>query len=268
MGNRSTMENYTNSMSTLETSLTCPLSRVGFGSFHIGRIAGDKYASFGRPVPSVDESNEILNGVLDLGITLIDTAPSYGLSELRIGKQIKHRRSSFNLCSKVGELWEEGNSTFDFSRTGMKLSIENSLINLQTDYIDILLIHAPDDDLRIIQETDAIDVIQNAKQEGKVKAIGFSGKTLQAQLEALEWSDVMMVEYNVANQVNEPVIKKANETGKLVLIKKALNSGHLPSEEAIKFLSQTSQLREMIDCVVIGSTSVNRMKENIELFNA
>ena len=75
-----------------------------------------------------------------------------------------------------------------------------------------------------------------------------------------------MVEYSKANETNEPIIRKADEKGVVVLIKKALNSGHLPGSIAIEFLSKKSHLRNMLHCTVIGSSSLGRMRENVETF--
>ncbi len=247
--------------------LHVPVSQVGFGAYQIGRVAAKKYASFGKPMPNDQEADSILQGVLDLGITLIDTAPAYGCSEERIGTFLQHRREEYNLCTKVGELTINGKSTFDFSKEGMRQSVEHSLKTLRTDCVDILLIHAPPDDLSVLHETDAVEMMQAFKQEGKTKSIGFSGKTLQAQEESLDWSDVLMIEYSAVNTSNETIINKSYENNSLVLIKKAMNSGHLRSEEAIDFLTKKSPVCCKFNCTVIGSTSLGRMEENIDSFS-
>lgn len=247
--------------------LHVPVSQVGFGAYQIGRIAAKKYASFGKPMPNDQEASSLLQGVLDLGITLIDTAPAYGCSEERIGTFLHHRREEYNLCTKVGELTVNGKSTFVFSKEGMRQSVERSLRTLRTDCVDILLIHAPPDDLSVLHDTDAIEMMHTFKQEGKTKSIGFSGKTIQAQEESLEWSDVLMIEYSAANTTNEQIINKSHEKNSLVLLKKAMNSGHLPSDEAIDFLTKKSPVCNDFNCTVIGSTSFGRMKENVAAFS-
>src|ERR1700753_3497434 len=88
-----------------------PVSSLGFGSFKIGRNVGVKYPS-AYDLPSDAEVDRLLNGVLDLGCNLIDTAPAYGLSEERIGRSIGHRRDEFILSTKVGESFEDGRSMF------------------------------------------------------------------------------------------------------------------------------------------------------------
>jgi len=74
---------------------------IGYGAFKIGRNEGIKYPQ-GYALPSEAEVGRLLNGVLDLGVNLIDTAPAYGLSEHRIGQAIGHRRREYVLSTKVG----------------------------------------------------------------------------------------------------------------------------------------------------------------------
>ena len=138
-------------------NLPQPLFALGFGAYQIGRVAGAKYVSAGRAMPTQQEVELLLNGVLDLGITLIDTAPAYGLSEERIGNCLHGRRDEYNLVTKVGELTIDGKCVFDFSSKGMRASVEHSLRMLQTDFVDCLLIHAPPDDLEVLHETDAVE---------------------------------------------------------------------------------------------------------------
>lgn len=245
-------------------NLPIELSKLGFGAYQIGRIAGPKYASAGKPMPSEEDAEVLLHGILDLGITLIDTAPPYGLSEERIGKYLKNRRDEYNLVTKVGELTVDGKCVFNFSPQGMRDSIENSLRALQTEYVDCILLHAPPDDLAILHETDAVETLLQIQQEGKTKTIGFSGKTIQAQEEAIAWSDVMMIEYSVENQSNAEVIATACANDITVLYKKVLNSGHLDIHEALEFITKKSP-QNAKHCTVIGSSRVDRMAENATL---
>ena len=96
---------------------------LGFGAFKIGRNQGVKYPN-PYDLPDTAEVERLLNSVLDLGCTLIDTAPAYGVSESRIGQAIGHRRSEFVLSTKVGETFVDGQSRYDFSATSVKASLE------------------------------------------------------------------------------------------------------------------------------------------------
>src|SRR3989304_6273693 len=117
--------------------LTPPLSPLGYGAFKIGRNVGTKYGQ-AYELPDTASVERLLNGVLDLGINYIDTAPAYGASEERIGQAISHRRREFVLSTKVGEFFESGVSKYDFSADAVRSSVELSLRRLCTDALDIV----------------------------------------------------------------------------------------------------------------------------------
>jgi aryl-alcohol dehydrogenase-like predicted oxidoreductase len=177
-----------------------------------------------------------LNGVLDLGCTLIDTAPAYGLSEERIGRAISARRNEFVLSTKVGETFENGQSTFDFSRAGVETSLQRSLDRLQTDVLDIVFIHSNGDDEHILTQTETVAVLQEWKARGAIHAIGLSGKTVDGARRALAWADALMVEYHLDDVSHAEVMSEAAKRGVAVFVKKGLASGRLPAADAIRFV--------------------------------
>jgi aryl-alcohol dehydrogenase-like predicted oxidoreductase len=233
------------------------VSPLGYGAFKIGRNEGIKYPTK-YELPSDEEVTRLLNGVLDLGINYIDTAPAYGLSEERIGRAIGHRRGSFALSTKVGETFENGRSSFDFSRDGIRASVERSLKRLRTDVIDVLFIHSDGDDLRILNETDAVATLLDLKQAGLVRATGMSGKTVAGATASLAWADVVMVEYHLHDRSHEPVIAEAASRGMGVIVKKGLGSGHLAAAEAISFVLDNPHVSSM----VVGSLNVEHLRAN------
>src|SRR5690606_38926072 len=110
------------------------VSAIGYVAVKIGRNQAVKYP---RPfdLPDEAEASRVLNAVLDCGITHIDTAPAYGLSEERIGRALAHRRREFVLSTKVGEEFVEGESRFDFSAAAIRRSVHRSLARLRTDVL-------------------------------------------------------------------------------------------------------------------------------------
>ena len=118
-----------------------PVSRIGFGAFKIGRNQKIKYPN-AYDLPTDRDVASLLNGVLDLGINYIDTAPAYGCSEERIGQAIAHRRAEFVLSTKVGELFADGVSSYEYSGAAVRDSIRRSLLRLRTDVLDIVFIHS------------------------------------------------------------------------------------------------------------------------------
>ena len=121
------------------------VSLLGLGTVKFGRNAGVKYPG-AFELPSDAGIAELLNEAKNLGINLIDTAPAYGSSETRIGEILK-QRSDWIISTKVGEKFEQGQSSFDFSATAARESVSRSLDRLQTDYLDVVMIHTNDDDL-------------------------------------------------------------------------------------------------------------------------
>lgn len=233
---------------------------LGFGAFKIGRNQKIKYPD-SYELPTDQESDRFLNEVLDAGIQYFDTAPAYGLSEERIGRALSHRRQEFVLSTKVGEIFEEGESTYDFSASAVHASLDQSLKRLKTELLDIVFIHAPANDLDVLRNTDVVDVLKQRQSAGDIQLIGFSGKTVEAAEEALEWAEVLMVEYHLEDRTHEQVIEKAAQKKSQVVIKKGLSAGALGPDEAIRFVLGNPN----VSSLVVGSLNLNHLKANDEL---
>jgi len=135
------------------------------------------------------ESIKAIHCALDQGITLIDTAPAYGFghSECVVGEALKGRRDQAVIATKCGLWFADQRGTPFVSQNGrmmystlapetIRIEVENSLRNLQTDHIDLLQTHLPDlGKVTPIAETMAC--LQALKQEGKIRAIGVSNVT-------------------------------------------------------------------------------------------
>ena len=235
------------------------LSPIGFGAFKIGRNQGIKYAQE-YELPTDAEVSRLLNGVLDLGVNYIDTAPAYGLSEERIGRLLT-RPDEAVISTKAGETFVDGRSVFDFSPTGVRKSIDRSRRLLLREALDIVFIHSSGDDLAILNETDVVAALQTMREVGLIKAIGFSGKTVEGARHALEWADAIMVEYHINDQSHAAVIDEAAQREVGVVVKKPLASGHLPPEKAIEFILRNTHITSM----VIGGLDLNHIRSNIAI---
>lgn len=238
------------------------LSPIGFGAFKIGRNIGIKYA---RPyaLPEMRDVERLLNGVLDLGITYIDTAPAYGLSEERIGATISHRKAEFTLSTKVGESFIDGHSAFDFSPAAIRQSVERSRRRLRFDRLDLVFVHSDGNDLHIINQTGAVETLQELKQVGAIAAIGFSGKTVEGARAAITggWADAIMVEYHLNDRTHDQVIHDAAAQNVGVIVKKPLASGSLNPREAIPFVVQNPNVAS----AVVGGLSLEHIRENLAI---
>jgi aryl-alcohol dehydrogenase-like predicted oxidoreductase len=238
-----------------KTGLAVP--PLGFGAFKIGRNQGIKYPT-GYDLPDDAAVSRLLNGVLDLGCTLIDTAPAYGLSEERIGRAIGRRRPEFVLSTKVGETFEDGVSRYDFTRNGVELSLRRSLDRLRTDVLDIVFIHSNGDDAAILNDTDVVPVLHEWRDRGAIRAIGLSGKSVAGAMAALAWADAIMVEYHLDDLSQTEVIAAAAARNVGVFVKKGLASGRLAAAVAIRFVVGTPG----VSSLVVGGLNLDHFAAN------
>ncbi len=145
---------------TLNNGVEMPL--VGTGTNTFGKVDGEYFGEIN------DDTSELLTAI-EAGYRAIDTAVSYR-NESTVGKAIKESgipREEFFITSKIpGDLDHAG------SAEKVAATLAASLEALQTDYIDLYLIHHPwDNENEILQTWYALE---NAYNEGKVKAIGVS----------------------------------------------------------------------------------------------
>jgi len=127
-----------------------------------------------RPI-SQEQASTVVDYALDNGIRFIDTAPFYGFgqSERYLGVALAQvPRTSYVLSSKVGRLiTTEGKAVFNFTRDGILRSIEESLARLRLDYVDILLIHDPDNHYKEALD-EAFPTLAELRRQGVIKAVG------------------------------------------------------------------------------------------------
>jgi aryl-alcohol dehydrogenase-like predicted oxidoreductase len=202
------------------------ISPLGLGTVKLGRDQGVKYPN-GFTIPDDHVARLLLGQARDLGINLLDTAPAYGTSEERLGPLLRGQRHDWVIVSKVGEEFEQGLSSHDFSAAHTRMSVERSLKRLETDFLDLVLVHSDGNDLAILNDSDVYPTLAALKAEGKIRGFGFSGKTVEGGLLALRDGDCAMVTYNLNEQAEKPVLDYAGEHNKGILIKKALASGHI-----------------------------------------
>lgn len=116
-------------------------------------------------------AEQLLNGVLDAGVRLIDTARSYGPSEERIGRYLAHRRSEFILSSKCGY---GVSGVADWSGAAVARGIDEALRRLASDCIDIMHLHSCA--LQILEQDDVIRALEDARAAGKIRCAAYSGE--------------------------------------------------------------------------------------------
>jgi len=234
------------------------VSPLGLGTVKIGRDQQVKYPT-GFTIPDDDTVRALFDLAWELGINVLDTAPAYGNSEERLGKLLP-RKNDWIVVGKVGEIFENGESSFDFSAEYTRMSVERSLKRLGRDYIDMVLVHSDGNDMRIIREEAVCDTLQQLKREGLIRAVGMSTKTVEGGIWCVEHMDVVMASYNTAYTDELPVLQRAAELNKGVLIKKGLQSGHAQSvEEALRFVFA----QPAVHSVIVGTINPAHLRDNV-----
>lgn len=239
------------------------VSLLGLGTVKIGRNQGVKYPQ-AFALPTDNEVSLLLDSAQELGINLLDTAPAYGSSEQRLGKLLR-ARADWLLCTKAGEEFTEGKSRFDFSAAAIRRSVERSLRNLQTEYLDLVLVHSDGSDLEIIQQSDCFATLQRMQEAGAIRAIGMSSKTTAGGLAALPVCDVVMVTCNPRARDDLPVIAAAAAQNKGVLIKKALASGHLQEQTSGDPVRNNLEFvlgQPGVHSVIVGTLNPEHLRHN------
>ena len=247
------------------TSLAKRISKIGLGTVKLGRNQGLRYAE-GFPLPDDAAVAELLDHAQSLGVALLDTAPAYGDSEAKIGRAILGKRDDWVICTKVGEYYEDGRSHYDFSAETTEASLANSLNQLGTDVLDIVLVHSTGEDTYVARETPVLEILARWRDRGDIGAIGMSTKTVADTIALLPDLDAVMVTLNPAHTAEIPVIEAAQAQGKLVLIKKALGSGALaataggdPVGDAIRF----SANQPGVTSVIIGTLNPDHLEQAV-----
>jgi methylglyoxal reductase len=184
-------------------------SVVGIGAWALGDDA-----QWG---PSDDtESIRTIHRARELGITLIDTAPAYGLGhgEELVGKALAGRRGDYVLATKCGLRWDIDEGALLVARSGVRIlrntrpqriaeEVEMSLRRLKTDYIDLYIVHwqeVPDFPCPI---ADTMGMLMDLKKQGKIRAIGASNLSPEqfAEYTAAGQLDLIQEKYSMLDRV-------------------------------------------------------------------
>lgn len=148
--------------------------RLGSSGLRVS-VIGLGTNQFGGKV-DLENTQQIIDAALDLGINLFDTADIYqkGRSEEFIGRALAGRRQEAIIATKVRHKFGDGPNDEGASRQHILKGVHASLKRLQTDYIDLYQIHAWDDETPI-EET--MRALEDLVRSGKVRYIGASNFT-------------------------------------------------------------------------------------------
>jgi len=184
------------------------LSMIGFGGIVVDKATSEEAAS------RVKEA-------IDHGINYFDVAPSYGNAEEMLGPALEPYRKDVFLACKTTERKKEG----------ARHELEQSLEYLRTDHFDLYQLHAVtslEDVDTIFGKGGAMETFVEAREEGKVKYLGFSAHSVEAAMALMEGFDfdTLLFPFNFAAWYNgnfgPQVMEKAQEKGMGILALKAM----------------------------------------------
>jgi len=221
-----------------------PVGVIGFG---------------GIPIQRLQETDGValIKEAAAQGINFIDSARGYGTSEAIIGKGIQGNREHWVLATK---------STAKDYET-MKQDVEISLKNLQTDVIDLYqfhLVRSKEQYDTIMGENGAYRALLEAKEAGKIRAIGITSHTLSVLEMAVEtdYFDTIQFPYNAVERQAEGVFQRARERSIGVIVMKPLAGGALTvGNLALRFILENPN----VSVVIPGMDHLDQVAENARI---
>lgn len=204
------------------------VSEIAFGSVEIGMPYGIGVDSKKDMLPE-HAAIDLLNNALDNGINFFDTARMYGISEEIIGKTFKNRRNEIIICTKCRHIRNQHGELSKNGKTSKIIldSFNESLSALQTDFIDVFMLHQVDNE--ILENKEIADVFLKLKREGKIKATGISTYTVEETKKAIDlgiW-DVIQLPFNLMDQRQASLFNLAQQKGVGLVVRSILLKGLL-----------------------------------------
>lgn len=247
-------------------------------------------------------ATKIIHAAIDAGINHLDTADLYdfGENESIIGQTVKDKRQELMITSKIGNHFNREKETWfwDPSPSYLEKALDRSLQRLESDYLDLCLLHGGTIDDPI---DDIIATFERMKEKGKIRAYGISSIRPNVIHEYVHRSniDAIMMQYNMLDNRPEELFPMIAKNKISVLARGPLAKGILSSQakEQIKkkaahgYLSYDQSALEdfiasinkfdtslttialqyvleeaLVASAVFGTSSLSQLKENVFLF--
>jgi aryl-alcohol dehydrogenase-like predicted oxidoreductase len=264
------------------------LERRAFGNTGLTASAlGLGAAQLGDERVSDDQAKDVIDAAIEVGITLFDTARSYGRSEHRLGRFLGSRRADVVLSTKLGYGVD---GVADWTGPCVTAGIEQALRRLVTDVIDIVHLHSCP--LDVLERGEVTDALMQAQRAGKIRVAAYSGDN-----EALAWAarhgpfGSIQTSINVCEQAAlRGTLARAHARGLGVIAKRPLangfwrhaerphgvygetywarwqemdvDTGGMPLDElAVRFAAW----QDGVSCCIAGTASPAHLRHNAEL---
>jgi aryl-alcohol dehydrogenase-like predicted oxidoreductase len=214
------------------------VSPLGLGCWAIGGpvpvVVGEEQQPFGWGKVDDEEALRAIRRAIDLGVNFFDTANNYGAghSERQLGRGIAGRRDEVVVCTKFATVFDEETRTIYFNREmdltfdSIRETCEASLRRLNTDYIDIYLLH--NGSLEAERVPPVLDHLERLVDEGKIRWYGWSTDYADRAPEFARGPHCTAIEFRL-NVIydNREMLAVCDEHDLGAIIKSPLNSGLL-----------------------------------------
>lgn len=178
------------------------LSRIGFG--------GEQLGIYNWGDIDITKLKLAVNEAIDLGIDYFDTADVYGLgkSEENLSIFLGNRRKEVKIITKFGVRFNGSRRFFDNSINWINDAVELSLKRLKTDYIDLYQLHYWDTKTNL---NDVVSALIKLKEQGKIRAFGFSNISLQNATSFQKHASIFSYEFSLAEKKYEYYISSLKD---------------------------------------------------------
>jgi len=190
-----------------------------------------------------NDNDTLISKAINEGITLFDTADLYdkGNNEQLLGAALKGRRNDVLICTKVGNQWRKDGSGWDWMprKEYILKAIDESLKRLQTNHIDLYLLHGGTIEDPIDEVTEAFERLADS---GKIRAYGLSSIRPNVIREYVSRSNIaaVMTQYSLLDRrPEEATLKLLSDNQIAVLARGAVASGLLVDKPAKEYLDLT-----------------------------
>jgi aryl-alcohol dehydrogenase-like predicted oxidoreductase len=246
--------------------------QLGLGLISIGREWG--YVS--QPIPAEDDVQSFLKTAVDQGVRVLDTAPSYGYSEGRVGRFLaglpRELLDSLLIATKAGEHWEPATGALhvDHSYDALAKSIDRSLQLLGR--IDLLQLHKAN--IANVRNPEVKAALRYARSVG-VLEIGASVTDVETARVVLgeDYYQSIQFPYHMNNRQMESIFEAASVARKRVLVNRPFGMGELLYDAAVqdRHERRVQAFRSIVErmsagVVLTGTQSIEHLRENIAAF--
>ncbi len=237
---------------------------IGIGT---GVHAGNRSSALTRR--GEDSAVGVIRHAYDRGIRFFDCADTYGTHPV-VGKALKNvDREKVTLCSKI---WVRSGGVPEQERPDADVVVERFRKELDTDYLDTVQIHCMVDPDWTDSQKRQMDILENLKSKGIIRAHGVSVHSLEAMKKAVEspWVDVIHVRinpYGIAMDKPEPeevvkVISQLHQSGKGVIGMKLIGDGNYQNDSqkidhALKFVLGLG----VVDMMIVGFENTGQIDD-------